>query len=138
MALYGLASFSYHELTTAKGQSLDRSSWTNQRIFDAAAIDFAREAYAQEGHDVLFVLPSYQIAVALPRDARIIVTDPDYDLESKIAGGFSGRVPGHVVVLMPNRISDTSKGGALLSAFKDYASDAWERKAFAEMSVFFQ
>jgi hypothetical protein len=42
MALYGVASFSYHELTTAKGQSLDRASWTNQRMFDAAAIDFAR------------------------------------------------------------------------------------------------
>jgi hypothetical protein len=39
---------------------------------------------------------------------------------------------------MPNIISDTSKGRALLSAFKDYASNAWERKSFAEMSVFFQ
>jgi hypothetical protein len=60
MALYGLTSFSYHEFMTAKGESLDRTSWTNQRIFDAAAIDFARTAYAQEGRNALFVLPSYQ------------------------------------------------------------------------------
>ncbi len=138
MALYGLASFSYHELTTAKGQFLDRWSWTNQRIFDAAAIDFAREAYTQEGRDALFVLPSNQLAVTLPTDARIIVIEFNEDLEATIAGGFSGRVQGHVVVLMPNSISDTSKGRALLSAFRDYAPNAWERKSFAEMSVFFQ
>jgi hypothetical protein len=60
MALYGLTSFSYHEFMTAKGESLDRTSWTNQRIFDAAAIDFARTAYAREGRNALFVLPSYQ------------------------------------------------------------------------------
>jgi hypothetical protein len=138
MAFYGLASFSYHEFTTAMGQSLDRTSWTNQRVFDGAAIDFAREAYGQEGRHALFVLPTYQIVVALPTDARIIVTDFNYDLESKIAGRFFGRVPGHVFVLMPNSISDTSKGRALLSAFTDYAPNAWERKSFAEMSVFFQ
>ena len=134
MAFYGLASFSYHEFTTAKGQSLDRTSWTNQRIFDAAAIDFTREAYAREGRDALFVLPSYQIAVALPTDARIIVIDLNYDLESKIFG----RVPGRVFVLMPSSSADTSNGRALLSAFTDYAPDAWERKTFANMSVFFQ
>ena len=66
MALYGLGSFSYHEMTTAQGQSLDRMSWTNQRIFDPAAIDFAREVYAREGRESLFVLPSYQMAVTLP------------------------------------------------------------------------
>jgi hypothetical protein len=138
LAVYGVGSFSYHELTTATRQFLDRTSWTNQRIFDAAAIDFTREIYAREGRDALFVLPSYQIAMTLPADARIIVIDLDYEPESKIAGHYSGRVPGHVFVLMPNIISDTSKGRALLSAFKDYASNAWERKSFAEMSVFFQ
>jgi hypothetical protein len=138
MALYGLGSFSYHELTTVRGQFLDSPSWTNQRIFDAAAVDFAREVYAREGRDALFVLPSYQIAVTLPVNARIIVIDLNWEAESKIAGRYSGRVPGHVFVLMPNTISDTSKGRALLSAFKDYASNAWERKTFAAMSVFFQ
>jgi len=138
MAVYGLGSFSYHELTTAKRQFLDRTSWTNQRIFDAAAIDFTREVYAREGRDALFVLPSYQLAVTFPVDARIIVIDLDYEPESKIAGHYSGRVPGHVYVLMPNIIFDTDKGRALLSAFRDYAPSAWERKRFAEISVFFQ
>ena len=138
MAVYGLGSFSYHELSTVKGQFLDRTSWTNQRIFDAAAVDFTREIYAREGRDALFVLPSYQIAVTLPVDARIIVIDLNWETASKIPGRYSGRVPGHVVVLMPNSTSETSKGRALLSAFRDYSSRAWERKTFTEMSVFFQ
>jgi hypothetical protein len=141
MALYGVASFSYHELTTAKGQSLDRASWTNQRMFDAAAIDFAREVYAREGRDALFVLPVYgmaQMAVTLPVDARILVMYFDLEPESAFVGRYSGRVPGHVVVLVPNSIFDTSKGRALLSAFTDYAPDAWNRKTFANTSVYFQ
>ena len=139
MAFYGLASFSYHEFTTAKGQSLDRSSWTNQRIFDAAAIDFTREIYAHQQRDALFVLPSYQIAVTLPVDARILVVDLNYEGdESKITGRYAGRVPGHLVVLMSNNVAETGKGHALLSSFTDYAHDAWGRQSFAEMSVFLQ
>jgi hypothetical protein len=141
MALYGVASFSYHELTTAKGQSLDRASWTNQRMFDAAAIDFAKEVYAREGRDALFVLPLYgmaQIAVTLPVNARILVMSFDLIPELEIAGRYSGRVPGHIVVLIPSSLFDTSKVRALLSAFRDYAPNAWERKIFANTSVFFQ
>jgi hypothetical protein len=151
MALHGLASFSYHELTTAKGQWLDRTSWTNedltnQRIFDAAAVDFLKEEFAQEGRDALFVLPSYQLAVTLPIDARILAIDFNAAMESDIKDlRYAGRVPGHVFVLLPNTIidvqsgtSDPSKGRALLSAFTGYASDAWKRRTFANMSVFFQ
>ena len=138
MALYGLGSFPYHELTTARGQFLDRTSWTNQRTFDAAAIDFTREVYAREGRDALFVLPSQQLAVTLPLDARTIAINFNAEPGPTIAGRYFGRVQGHVVVLMPNSISDTSKGRALLSAFRDYAPNAWKRKSFAEMSVFFQ
>jgi hypothetical protein len=151
MALYGLASFSYHELATAKGQWLDRTSWTNQdltnqRIFDAAAVDFLRKAFAQEGRDALFVLPSYQLAVTLPTDARIIAIDFNAATRSEIQNRrYAGRVAGHIFVLMPNTMMDAwtgsvdmSKGPALLSVFKDYAPDAWERRTFANMSVFFQ
>jgi hypothetical protein len=141
MALYGMASFPYHELTTAKSQSLDRANWTNQRMFDAAAIDFAREVYAREGRDALFVLPLFgmaQMAVTLPVDARILVMNLDLEPESEFVGRYSGRVRGHVVVLVPNSIFDTSKGRALLSAFTDYAPDAWNRKTFANTSVYFQ
>jgi hypothetical protein len=139
MALYGLASFSYHEFKTAKGRSLDTLSWTNQPIFDAAAIDFTREVYAHEGRDALFVLPSYQLAVTLPVDARILVVDLNYEGDdSKITGRYAGRVPGRLVVLMANSVSETSKGHALLSAFTDYASYVWQRKSFPNMSVFSQ
>jgi hypothetical protein len=141
MALYGLASFSYHELTTAKGQSLDRTSWTNQRIVDAAAIDFVRGVYAREGRDALFVLPLYGmagIAVTLPVNARILVMNFEFIPDSEIAGRYSGRVPGHIVVLIPSSLFDTSKVRALLSAFRNYAPNAWERKIFANTSVFFQ
>src|SRR4026209_603789 len=40
----------------------------------------------------------------------------------------SSDLPGHLVVLMPNSISDTDMGHTLLSAFRDYAPDAWKRK----------
>jgi hypothetical protein len=140
MALYGVASFSNHELRTAKGQSLDRASWTNQGMFDAAAIDFAREIYAREGRDALFVLPLFgqaQSAVTMPVDARILVMNFDFEPESAFVGRYFGRVPGHVVVLVPNNMFDTSKG-VVLSAFTDYAPDAWNRKTFANTSVYFQ
>ena len=138
MTLFGLASFSHHVWTTANGRSLDRTSWTNQWMFDPAAVDFARDAYAQEGRDALFVLPwvlpSNELAVTLPIDARILSLylkrDPDFR--------YSGRVPGHIFVLMPNTTLAMSEGPALLSIFTDYAPDAWKRKTFANMSVFFQ
>jgi hypothetical protein len=141
MAFYGVASFSYHELTTAKGQYLDRASWTNQRSVDAAAIDFARDIYAREGRDALFVLPLYgmaPMAVTLPVDARIWLMFFDLIPESEFVGRYSGRVPGHIVVLIPSSLFDTSKVRALLSTFRDYAPNAWERKIFANTSVYFQ
>jgi hypothetical protein len=145
-ALYGLASFSHCAWTTADGRWLDRKSWTNQQMFDARAIDFAREAYTQEGRDALFVLPAAQLAVTLPIEARIIVMGLNWRSVSKVASDrYSGRVPGHVFMFLPNTILDSgngmldmSKAGPLLSMFTDYAPDHWERKIFANMSVFFQ
>jgi hypothetical protein len=72
MALYGIASFSSPALTAANGRSFDRTSWTNQRDYDAAAIDFARQAYAREGRDALFAVTSPQIPVMLLTNARIL------------------------------------------------------------------
>jgi hypothetical protein len=151
MVLFGLASFSHHEMTAAKGQWLDRTSWTNQsltnqKIFDATAVDFLRKAFAEEGRDALFVLPSSQLALTLPLDARVLAMDFNWATESEIHDlRYAGRVPGHVFVLLPNTILDArsgrldmSKGPELLSAFKDYAPNSWERKTFANTSVFFQ
>jgi hypothetical protein len=140
MVLYGLASFSSRALAAATGRSLDRTSWTNQQIYDAAAIDFVRARYAREGRDALFVLPTPQIPVTLPTEARVFTRDIEWGGPAASFPGsrYSGRVPGHVYVLIPNNLSDTTKGRELLSAFADYAPDGWERKTFANMSVFFQ
>jgi hypothetical protein len=151
MALFGLASFLYHQLTTARGPWLDQKSWTNQsltnqKIFDPAAVGFLRGAYAREGRNALFVLPSSQLALTLPTETRVLAIDINWATKSEIQDlRYAGRVPGHVFVLLPNTIidarsgtSDPSKGSALLSAFTGYATDAWKRKSFQNMSVFFQ
>jgi hypothetical protein len=151
MALFGLASVPYHQLTTAKGPWLDQKSWTNQsltnqKIFDPAAVDFLREAYAREGRNALLVLPIYQLALTLPTKARVLAMDFNWATQSEVQDlRYAGRVPGHVFVLLPNTIidaqsgaSDASKGRAFLSAFTDYAVDAWKRKSFQNTSVFFQ
>ena len=151
MALFGQTALSYHQWTTAKGRWLDQKSWTNQnltnqKIFDPAAVDFLREAYAREGRNSLFVLPSSQLALTLPTEARILAIGFNWATKSEIEGlRYAGRVPGHIFVLLPNTIidaitgtSDQGKGRALLSAFVDYAPDAWKQKTFANASVFFQ
>jgi hypothetical protein len=137
MAIYGLASFSYQEFKAARGNSLDKMSWTNQRIFDRAAIEFTKEIYSREGRDALFVLPSPQMAVTLPTEARVLVIEPNSP-PAQVAGRYFGRVRGHVVVIMPNTISDTRKSLALLSAFRDYVPDNWTRMTFPKLSVFLQ
>jgi hypothetical protein len=107
-------------------------------MLDATAIEFAREIYAREGRDALFVLPLFgmtEMAVMLPVDARILVIGVDLEPESEFVGRYFGRVPGHVVVLVPNSIFDTSKGRVLLSAFADYAPDAWNKKTFGHQRV---
>jgi hypothetical protein len=140
MVLYGLASFSSRALAAATGHSLDRLSWTNQQIYDAAAVDFARQAYAREGRNALFVLPTPQIQATLPTEARILTRDIEWGGPAASLPGarYAGRVSGHVYVLMPNNLVDTTNARELLSAFTDYAPNAWERKTFANMSVFIQ
>jgi hypothetical protein len=146
MAFYGLGSFLLGEYKTAEGQSLDRVSWTNQRVFDAAAVDFARDTFAREGRDALFVLPSLPLAVTLPKEARVIAIDLSWEpVSATKQRRYSGHLPGHIMVLLPNSIVDItsgeismSKGPALLSEFKDYATDTWEKRIFNTMTVFFQ
>jgi hypothetical protein len=146
MVFYGLGSFLFGEYRMAKSQSLDRVSWTNQGVFDIAAVDFARNTFAREGRDALFVLPTLPLAVTLPKEARVIAIDLSWESESATKERrYSGRVPGHILVLLPNSIVDItsgkismSKGPALLSEFKDYAPDAWKKQVFNTMTVFFQ
>jgi hypothetical protein len=149
MAFYGLGSFLLGEYRTAESQSLDRVSWTNQKVYDAAAVDFARDTFAREGRDALFVLPSLPLVVTLPKEARVIAINLSWESESDTKQRrYLGRVPGHILVLVPNTIFNTSsrvfgeismsKGPALLSEFKDYVPDAWKKRIFNTMTVFFQ
>jgi hypothetical protein len=146
MAFYGLGSFCLGMYKTAESQSLDRVSWTNQVVYDPAAVDFARDTFAREGRDALFVLPSLPLVVTLPTEARVIAINLSWESESHTKQRrYLGRVPGHILVLLPNTIIDIvsgkitmSKGPALLSEFKDYAPDAWKKRVFNTMTVFFQ
>lgn len=146
MAFYGLGSFLSGMYRTAESQSLDRVSWTNQLVYDAAALDFARDTFAREGRDALFVLPSLPLVVTLPTEARVIAIDLGWESEfATKQRRYSGRVPGHILVLLPNTIIDTfsgkinmNKGPELLSEFKDYAPNAWKKRIFNTMTVFFQ
>jgi hypothetical protein len=146
MALYGVASFSHRAWNMSNGQSLDRTSWTNQQIFDAGAVRFARQQFALEGRNALFVLPASQLGLTLPLRARILMTGLNWQpLSEVLSVRYAGRVPGHVVVLLPNTIFasangilDMSKVRTFLSTFTDYAPDAWSRKTFANITVFLQ
>jgi hypothetical protein len=146
MAFYGLGSFLLGKYKTAESQSLDRVSWTSQGVYDSAAVDFARDTFAREGRNALFVLPSLPLVVTLPTEARVIAIDLGWESESDTERRrYLGRVPGHILVLLPNTIinitsgkTSMSKGPALLSEFKDYDPDAWEKRVFNTMTVFFQ
>jgi hypothetical protein len=146
MAFYGLGSFLLGMYKTAESGSIDQVSWTNQVVYDAAAVDFARDTFAREGRDALFVLPSVPLVVTLPTEARVIAINLSWESESHTEQRrYSGRVPGHILVLLPNTIVDIvsgkismSKGPALLSEFKDYAPDAWKKQVFNTMTAFFQ
>jgi len=85
-------------------------------------------------------LPTPQIPVTLPADARILTRDLEWGepAAARPSLRYAGRVAGHVFVLLPNSLSDTSKARGLLSAFTDYPPDGWQKKKFANMSVFFQ
>jgi hypothetical protein len=67
----------------------------------------------------------------------LIARDLNYE-QTAIVGRYAGRAPGHVVVLMPNDISDRSKDLALLSPFRDYAPKCVGKENVPGMSVFCQ
>jgi hypothetical protein len=146
MAVYGIASFSFRAYTAADGHALDRTSWTNQPLFDQSAIRYLQDEYLHEGRKALFVVPSPDIAVTMPLGARVLEPETggnpapiDYLREAEIAGmRFRGRVPGHIFVLLPNRIVDSGKGETLLRTFVDYDPNGWQRKLFSSSIVFIQ
>ncbi len=139
MALYGLASFSSRALAAADWHAADRLSWTNQPLVDQSAIRYLQQEYSREGREALFVIPSPDIVVTMPLEARMIFLEIDSARESRIAAlRYKGRVPGHVFVLLQNRIAESAKGQALLRAFIDYDPLRWTRRTFSYSSVFVQ
>jgi hypothetical protein len=135
-----------HAYNKANSDTLDRISWTHQPIYDVAAVDFVRKIFALEGRDALFVLPDFELAVTLPIAARVLAIHLNWQTKRDIKRSrFPGRVPGHILVLLPNTIGDDksgeinmSKGPALLSVFTGYAPDNWKTKTFTNITIFFQ
>jgi hypothetical protein len=53
-----------------------------------------REAYAREGRNALFVLPSYQLALTLPTEARVLAMDFNWATKSEVQDPhYAGPVP---------------------------------------------
>jgi hypothetical protein len=139
MASYGLGSFAFRALNAYQADAYDAPSGMQQAIVDPPALEFLRAAYAQEGRDALFVIPSPEIALALPVGARIIATHLDFTPESDIARlKFRGVIPGTVFVVMQSRLLPTAKGQALLAAFADYDLSRWQIRSFGQTSILLQ
>jgi len=138
MALYGGISLAYRAWSTKQGE-IDRYSRTRQPIVDRQAIEFAKVAFAREGRDSVFVLPSAEIACVFPPGARILSNLIEKESEATTsARTYRGKVRGRLYVIMPTRIAQSAKGTLLLKEFIDYPLDAWERHSFGSSTVFVQ
>jgi hypothetical protein len=138
MALYGGISLVYRAWSTKQGE-IDRYSRTRQPIVDRQAIEFAKVAFAREGRNSVFVLPSAEIACVFLPGARILSNHVEYESEAIIsARTYRGKVQGRLYVIMPTRIAQSGKGTLLLKEFLDYPLDAWERHSFGSSTVFVQ
>ncbi|HEY4361167.1 MAG TPA: hypothetical protein VGN17_09370 [Bryobacteraceae bacterium] len=139
MSLYGLSSF-VNRVRMARPHEVDSYSRTRQVIVDRDALEYARAAFAREKRDALFVLPSPDVAAALPPQARILSTFMDFASETTVASArrTAGRVPGHVYVLMQTQEAQSALAISLLNGFADYPPNTWERHQFGSTTVWVQ
>jgi hypothetical protein len=138
MSLYGCMAFAYRARSTKQGE-IDHYSGTSQPSVDEGAIEFLSTAFAREGHDALFVLPSPDAASAFPPGARILSNHIEFESEETIsARTYRGQVPGRLYVVVPTRIAQSVKATLLLKEFKEYPLDAWETYSFGTSAVFVQ
>jgi hypothetical protein len=138
MALYGCVAFAYRAWSIKRGE-IDRYSGTHQPNVDESAIESLRTAFAHEGRDALFVLPSPEVVCALPPDARVLTNHIEFETEKTIsARTYRGKVQGRLYVAVPTRVAQSAKGTLLLQEFKDYPLDAWEIHSFGSSTVFIQ
>jgi hypothetical protein len=137
-ALYGVASFVSRTAATLSAGHIHAASRTNQPIVSAAALEFLNSAHAREGRAALFVLPSPDVALALPRDARVLVRTFDFMTVEEIQRRrYRGAVEGAVHIAIQRRNAEGPKGEAARAAFAD-APGAWAFRDFGETRVYFQ
>jgi len=138
MSFYGCFAFAHRAWSTKQGE-IDHYSRTHQASVDESTIEFARAAFAREGRDALFVLPSPDVACAFSPSARILSNHIKFESDATIlARTYRGRVRGRLYVIMPTRIAQSVKGTLLLKEFIDYPLDAWEKHSFGSSTVFVQ
>ena len=138
MSLYGGLAFAYRAWSTKRGE-IDHYSRTHQPVVDEVAIESLRTAFAQEGRDALFVLPSPEVANAFPPSARILLNHIEFEPEETIsARTYRGKVRGRLYVIVPTGTAQSAKGTLLLKEFLDYPLDAWETRSFGTSTVFVQ
>jgi len=138
MSLYGCFAFAHHAWSTKQGE-IDHYSRTHQASVDESAIEFARAAFAREGRDALFVLPSPDVACAFSPSARILSNHIKFESDAAIlARTYRGKVRGRLYVIVPTGIAQSAKGTLLLKEFIDYPLDAWEMHNLGSSTVFVQ
>jgi len=138
MSLYGCLAFAYRASSTKRGE-IDRYSGTHQPSVDESAIELLRTAFARDGRDALFVLPSPEAACALSPGARILSNHIEFEpAEAISARTYRGKVRGRVYVVIPTRIAQSVKATLLLKEFRDYPLDKWETRSLGRSTVFVQ
>ena len=138
MSLYGCMAFAYRAWSTKQAE-IDRYSGTHQPNVDESAIELLRTAFAREGRDALFVLPSADAACAFSPSARILANQIELEPEKTIlARTYRGKVQGPLYVIVPTRIAQSPKATLLLKEFLDYPLDAWESHSLGRSTVYGQ
>lgn len=116
----------------------DRFSRTRQQV-EVEAIGFARQIFAREGGNALFVITSPDTVVALPVQARILRTRIILDSGERLAKQrYAGTVKGSLCVIMQPVVVNSAKAELLLKSFSAYPYSGWERHPFGRSQVFVQ
>jgi len=137
MSLYGFASLAAHARST-KPRVIDARSRTREDV-DPAAVEFVNSAFAAEGHNALFVLPASEIATTIPSGARVMSNLVAYEPEEMLAARtYTGKVGGHLYIMMPSAVADSAKGPLVLKEFVDYPIDGWQKHQFGDTTIFVQ
>jgi hypothetical protein len=134
---YGLRSHANQAWTMWHSGNIDRSSRTVQPSLTPDALSYLQREAARRGPATIFVLPSPEIAVALPRGARTLGTIIDWEPPELFERRrYEGRSEKGIVVLVPTKLADAAKGRSLRRMFAGYAESEWVRHDFGDSTVF--